>query len=272
MLLSTLCFTFLNIFIKYLQEFSTYQKVFFRGVGSLFFTMGYLSYHKIPVLGNQRKLMILRGIVGLTSMGLFFESTKYLTIGTAASLRYTSPIFAAILAVILLKEKIFKMQWFYFFLAFVGVLLIKGFDNQINLLGLTLILISAFFSGLVYVVISKIGNQDHPVVIVNYFMCISTIVGGVLSINNWKNPQGIEWLIFLSLGVFGYFGQLFMTKAYQLGEANKIVPLKYIEVVFTMMLGMVWFNDVYPLLSVLGIVLVIVALVLNVLYKQKVKS
>jgi len=272
MLLSTMCFTFLNIFIKYLSDFSTYQKVFFRGLGSLFFTMGFLIYNNIPVLGNKRKLMVLRSLVGLTSMALFFESTKYLSIGTAASLRYVSPIFAAVLAVFFLKEKIFKVQWLYFFLAFIGVLLIKGFDNQINLLGLTLILISAFFSGLVYVVISKIGKSDHPVVIVNYFMWISTIIGGVLSIFNWKNPQGTEWLIFLSLGVFGYFGQLFMTKAYQLGSANKIVPLKYFEVVFTMLMGMLWFGDSYPWLSVLGIVLVIVALVLNVMYRQKIKS
>jgi len=132
--------------------------------------------------------------------------------------------------------------------------------------------VSAFFSGLVYVVITKIGTKDHPVVIVNYFMWISAIIGGVLSIFNWKMPQGIDWLILFSLGVFGYFGQLFMTKAYQLGSANKIVPLKYIEVVFTMILGMIWFGDSYHLLSVLGIVMVVVALVLNVLYKQKVNS
>ncbi|WP_299679517.1 DMT family transporter [uncultured Tenacibaculum sp.] len=271
MLLSALCFTIMNVFVKYLSGYSTYQKVFFRAVGSLVFTMGYLLYYKIPMGGNQKKLLILRGLVGVTSMGLFFASTDYLSIGTAVSLRYTSPIFAAILAVFFLKEKIFKLQWFYFILAFLGVLLIKGFDNEINVLGLSLILVSAFFSGLVYVVISKIGDKDHPVVIVNYFMWISTILGGVLSISNWKTPQGNDWFILLSLGLFGYFGQLFMTKAYQLGSVNKIVPLKYVEVVFTMVLGMIWFGDQYPLLSVLGVLLVVIALVLNVLYKQKVK-
>ncbi len=271
MLLSALCFTIMNVFVKYLSEFSTYQKVFFRALGSLVFTMGYLLYYKIPMGGNQKKLLVLRGLVGVTSMGLFFASTDYLSIGTAVSLRYTSPIFAAILAVFFLKEKIFKLQWFYFIIAFLGVLLIKGFDNEINILGLSLILVSAFFSGLVYVVISKIGNKDHPVVIVNYFMWISVILGGLLSISNWKNPQGNEWFILLSLGVFGYFGQLFMTRAYQLGSANKIVPLKYVEVIFTMILGMIWFGEAYPLLSVLGVLLVVVALVLNVLYKQKVK-
>ena len=151
---------------------------------TLFFTIGFLVYNKIPILGNKRKLMVLRSLVGLTSMALFFESTNYLSIGTAASLRYVSPIFAAVLAVFFLKEKIFKVQWLYFLMAFVGVLLIKGFDNQINITGLLLILVSAFFSGLVYVVITKIGTKDHPVVIVNYFMWISAIIGGVLSIFN----------------------------------------------------------------------------------------
>ena len=272
MLLSTLCFTVMNLFVKYLSHFSTYQLIFFRAIGSLIFTMSYLQYHKIPMLGNQRKLLVLRGLVGVSSMGLYFASVNYLTIGNAVSLRYTSPIFAAILAVVFLKEKIFKMQWFYFFLAFVGVILIKGFENSINITGLGLVLLSAFFSGLVYVVITKIGTADHPVVIVNYFMWISTILGGVLSIFNWQTPQGIEWLFLLSLGVFGYFGQLLMTKAYQLGSANKVVPLKYIEVVFTMLLSILWFGDSYPKESVFGTLLVIVALVLNVFYKQKVKT
>ncbi len=269
MLLSALSFTFLNVFIKYLSDFSTYQKVFFRALGSLVFTMGYLMYHKIPMGGNQKKLLVVRGLVGVMSMGLFFASTAYLSIGTAVSLRYIAPIFAAIFAVFFLKEKIVKLQWFYFVIAFLGVLLIKGFDDEINILGLTLILMSAFFSGLVYVVISKIGNKDHPVVIVNYFMWISLILGGVLSISNWKTPQGNEWFILLSLGVFGYFGQLFMTKAYQLGLVNKVVPLKYIEVIFTMILGVFWFGESYPILSLLGVAMVILALVLNVLYKQK---
>lgn len=271
MLLSALSFTFLNVFIKYLSDFSTYQKVFFRGLGSLFFTMGYLMYHKIPMLGNKKKLLITRGVLGVTSMSLFFAATNHLTIGTAVSLRYTAPIFAAILAVVFLKEKIYKLQWVFFLVAMLGVFLIKGFAAEINTIGLILVMSSAFFSGLVYVIITKIGTDDHPVVIINYFMWISVLIGGILSINNWKTPQGNEWIILFSLGVFGYFGQLFMTKAYQLGTVNKIVPLKYVEVIFTMILGVLWLGDVYPVLSLLGVLMVIVALVLNVFYKQKAK-
>lgn len=268
MLISAACFTIMNLFVKYLSGYGSGQLVFFRAIGSLFFTMSYLSWHKIPMLGNQKKLLILRGFVGVTSMGLFFASVNYLQIGSAVSLRYLSPIFATILAVFFLKEKVKPLQWLFFLMAFSGVLLIKGFDPNMELVGLVLIIASAIFSGMVYVIINKIGNNDHPVVIVNYFMWISVLVGGVLSVFSWKTPQGYDWLLLLSLGVFGYFGQLFMTKAFQSQATNKIVSLKYIEVIFTMIIGSLWFKDVYPMLSIVGTILVITGLVLNVWYRK----
>ena len=63
-----------------------------------------------------------------------------------------------------------------------------------------------------------------------------------------------------------------MTKAYQIGAANKVVPLKYVEVIFTMVLAIIWFGDIYPILSVFGTILVIIALILNVLFKKTKKN
>ncbi len=268
MLISAVCFTAMNLLIKHLSHFGGGQLVFFRALGSLFFTMPFLLWHKIPVFGNQKKLLVYRGLAGVTSMGLFFASVHYLPIGSAVSLRYLSPVFATIFAVFFLREHVKPIQWLFFLMAFAGVLLIKGFDPNINSFGLLLVLCSAVFSGVVYVLINKIGTKDHPVVIVNYFMWISVIVGGALSVFHWTVPVGVEWFFLLSLGVFGYFGQLFMTKAFQSQATNKVVSLKYIEVVFTMIAGVFWFTDVYPFLSILGTLLVITGLVLNVFYRR----
>ena len=269
MLLSAVCFTAMNVLVKYLAHFGGGQLVLFRAFGSLFFTMSYLLWHKIPIFGNQKTLLIFRGLAGVTSMGLFFMSVHYLPIGSAVSLRYLSPIFATVLAVFFLREKVKSVQWLFFLMAFVGVLMIKGFDPNINSFGFLLILVSALFSGVVYVLINKIGQRDHPVVIVNYFMWISVLVGGVLSIFKWTTPQGIEWPLLLSLGIFGYFGQLFMTKAFQSQATNKIVSLKYVEVIFTMVAGVFWFSDDYPILSLVGTLLVVTGLILNIWYRQK---
>lgn len=272
MILSTLAFAFMNIIVKYLENVNSYQIVFFRSLGSLFFTFGYLIKNKIPFIGNKNKLLILRSIVGAASMLFFFISLKYLSVGTAVSLRYIAPIFAAILAVFILKEKIKPFQWVFFVISFIGVLVLKGLDANIDTLGLIFVLIAAVLHGLVFIMITQIGQSEHPVVVVNYFMITAMILGGVLSIGNWVTPTGMEWPLLLSLGVFGYFGQIYMTKAFQIGATNIIAPLKYIEVVFSMLLGIAFFGEIYTLWSVLGILLIITGLILNVWYKGRLKQ
>ena len=62
-----------------------------------------------------------------------------------------------------------------------------------------------------------------------------------------------------------------MTKALQTTEVNQVAPLKYIEVVFTMLIGAIWFKEIYTLISLLGIILIIVGLTLNIVLKTKLK-
>jgi drug/metabolite transporter (DMT)-like permease len=269
MLISTFAFACMNSMVKYLADVSTYQIVFFRSIGSLFFTFGFLLRNKIPIIGKNNTLLISRAIVGSTSMLLFFMSVKYLSIGTAVSLRYVAPIFAAIFAVFLLKEKIKLLQWIFFLISLFGVFVLKGFDNQLNTVGLILVLLASVLSGLVYVIISKIGKSEHPIVIVNYFMVFATILGGVLSINNWVTPKGYEWSFLMSLGVFGYLGQVYMTKAFQSASTNIVAPIKYFEVIYTATIGVFLFGEIYTFYSFLGISLIIGGLILNIWYKSK---
>ena len=255
--------------VKYLAHLPTFQVVFFRGLGTLAITSGLLYHKKIPFLGNNRILLITRAFLGLTAMSLYFMSLKELPVGTAVSLRYVSPIFAAIFAVFLLKEKLRPIQLFFFAMAFGGVLFLKGFDPNINLKGFILISFAALFSGLVYVSLRKIGKSEHPLVVVNYFMFITVLVGGILSIFNWQAPTPKEWLILLSLGFFGYIGQIFMTKAFHWAQTNLVAPLKYLEVAFTMCVGVLFFGDEYTLLSFIGLFFIVTALVLNTLIRKK---
>lgn len=272
MIFSVIAFALMNAVVKYLSAFNVYQVVFFRSIGTLVFTVPLILKYKIPILGTHKKLLFLRGFIGVISLTCFFESLNYLAVGTAVSLRYTSPIFAAIFSLIFLKEHIKPIQWLLFILAFIGVLIIKGFGVDVNTIGLLLVITSALFLGLIFVVIRKLGDKEHPLVIINYFMVMAFVFGGIMSINYWKNPSPKEWLLLSSLGVFGYVGQLYMTKAFQLHETNVIAPLKYLEVIFMIIIGAVWFGEVYNLWTLLGIFLILTGLVYNILLKRKKSS
>lgn len=264
-----MAFSLMNTVVKYLSTFNVYQIVFFRSIGTLAFTLPLLLKNKIPILGKNKKLLFIRGLIGVISLTCFFQSLNYLAVGTAVSLRYTSPIFAAIFALLFLKEKIKPLQWLLFLIAFLGVLIIKGFGTDINTIGLLLVITSALFLGLIFVVIRKIGSKEHPLVIINYFMVMAFVFGGFMSINNWIQPNTTQLILFLSSGVFGYVGQLYMTKAFQTGETSLIAPVKYLEVIFTIIIGAFWFGEIYNLWTILGIFLIFIGLIYNIYLKNK---
>jgi drug/metabolite transporter (DMT)-like permease len=269
MIISAIAFALMGSVVKYLSTFNVYQVVFFRSIGTLFFTIPLALKLKTPFWGNRKKWLILRAIAGVISITCFFQSLNYLSIGTAVSLRYIAPIFAAIFALFFLKEKIKPIQWLLFFVAFLGVLIIKGFGTDVDLTGVIFVLFSAIFLGLIFVIIRKIGNTEHPLVIINYFMLLAFVFGGLMSLNYWENPTAFEWLLFMSTGVFGYIGQLYMTKAFQAEETNLVAPIKYIEVVFTIIIGTFWFGDVYNWWTLLGILLILSGLIYNIYLKSK---
>ncbi|MCF1191270.1 DMT family transporter [Mangrovimonas sp. AS39] len=269
MIISALAFTLMNITAKKMAHYSPFQMVFFRSLGTLVFTSSYLVYNKINYWGTHKKLLFFRSIAGMTSMLLFFTSLSYLPVGTAVTLRYLSPIFAAIFSVFLIKEKIVPIRWLFFILAFVGVLILKLTDLQFNIIGLVVIIGSAVCGGLVYNSIKLIGDKEHPYTIVNHFMLLCTLVGGMVSIFHWKPIQSEDYIPLLSIGLYGYVGQLNMTKAFQLGEINKVAPIKYTEAIFTLLIGISFFGDSYSLWSLIGMGLIITALLLNLLFKPK---
>lgn len=269
MIFSVIAFAIMNALVKYLGSFNVYQIVFFRSIGTLFFTIPLVIKYNLPFFGIHKKLLLMRAIFGVASLTLFFESLNYLDIGTAVSIRYTSPIFASIFALFLLKEKIKPIQWLLFFITFFGVLLIKGFGTNIQLTGLILVLLSALFLGLVFVIIRKIGNKENPLIIINYFMIMAFVFGGIMSIKYWERPNINELFLLISLGVFGYVGQLYMTKAFQIQETNIIAPLKYFEVIFVIIIGATWFGEIYNFYTLIGILIILFGLIFNLKIKSK---
>lgn len=268
MLLSTLSFTGLSFGVKYMQSFPTFELIFFRALGSFILASTLLLKNKEPMIGKSPRWLILRALCGLISMSLFFASLQYLPLGTAVSLRYVAPIFATFFAIFLLKEKVFKLQLLFIGLAFAGIAILKGFDDEMSEIGFLLIMACAFFSGFVYIIIRKIGTSEHPLVVVNYFMGISTLIGFIFSVGEWVWPQdGWQWGILVSLGLFGFLGQFYMTKAFQIGETNKMAPLKYMEGIFALIVGMLFLDETYTRYTLIGVGLVLIGLSMNTLYK-----
>lgn len=271
MLLATLCFSLLQALIKSLTELHTFEIFFFRGLSSSILCFLYLRWYHIPILGisKQYKWLLGRAFTGIFATCVFYFTLKWMPFGAAVSLKYLSPIFAASIAILILKEKVNWAQWFCFSLALAGVALLKGFDNRIDTLSLALAFLAAIIGGLAFIFIRKIGKSEHPVVIVNYYMFLSALLMGVLSIPVWRLPTWEEGACLTLIGISGFLGQLFMTRAMQTEAVNRVAPMKYLELIYALLVGLFWFGENYTFWSFIGILLIFTGMLLNIRVSTK---
>lgn len=268
-LLSSLTYAAVNLCVKYLQHIPTHEIVFFRSAISLVICIVWIQRLKIPFFGHNRKWLMIRGFAGMSALFLFFLTIKEMPLASATTIQYISPIFTVLLATQLMKEKVRPIQWLLFLLAFIGVLMIKGFDDRISYLYLGVGIVSAFISGIAYNAIMKCRNTDHPVTVVLYFPLIATPIMGTACITvDWVMPQGVDWLILALLGVLTQVAQIYMTKALHADHSSTIMPFKYFGVIYAFLIGLFFFQETLPWLSLVGIMIVIVAVVVNTLVKS----
>ncbi len=270
-LLATLSFSVMNLIAKDLSTLPAMQVVFFRAFGTFFFVFPYMLYKRISILGNNPMLLSLRATVGLISLATFFMAIQRMPLGSAISIRYLGPIFGAILAYLFLKEKVNSKQWLSFGVAFLGVVVMKGVDFRIDNYSFLLILTSALFVGMVFVLIRYLGDKEHFLTIINYFM-VFCIVASLLFIRQWEWPLPAQYFSILSIGIFGLIGQVFMTRAFQLEETSVLAPFKYMELVFALIFTYFIFGETYAPIAFLGMAMILIGMLLNVYFKNKHKE
>ena len=267
MLLAGIFFAMMNVSVKYIPHIPAIEIVWFRSVFSLIFTVIVLGKKKIPIFGNDKSSLITRGIVGSISLISFFYTLQRIPLASAVTMQYLSPIFTTILGVFILKEKVRPVQFLYFAMAFVGVLVIQGFDPRVDSLSAGMGLVSALAAGVAFNMIRKLKATEHPLVIVFYFPLVTLPIASVVIYFDWAIPVGLYWIILLWIGICTQSAQYFMTVAYQTGNLSRVSSLSYMGVLYGLFFGFFLFGETFPLVSYFGMALVLIGIFLNLKVK-----
>ncbi|AWH73285.1 EamA family transporter [Dokdonia sp. Dokd-P16] len=268
MLIAAFAFTWMNLLAKYLEDFHPLQVVFFRCVGTFIFIFPYMLIKRVPVLGKNKFWLTTRGLLSFVSLALYFVVIQRIPLGSAVALRYTAPLFSAIFALWFLKEKVKPWQWVALVISVIGALVLKGVDFRIDTMSFILIIMSSVLVGGVFTIVRYLGSREHFLTIINYFMVIS-IIGSLFFIQHWRMPVGVEWWYVSGIGVFGLFGQVFLTRSFQLADTATVAPIKYMELVYALILGYFLFNERYDTAPLVGMGILVIGMLLNVWVKRR---
>ena len=269
MLQSVVLYTTANLLVKALAILPTPQLVFLRSAISLFFCVIWLWKQGEPMLGHNRKWLVMRGVMGMIGLTLFFHTIRHIPLASATVIQYTSPIFTVLLAILFDGQRIKAHRWLYFAAAFGGILMVKGFDPRVSWLYLAMGLGSAFTAALAYLATIKCRETDSPVGIVTYFHMIATPVMGSWSATVWHPMTGEQWAMALGIGVLSLFAQVGMTKALHLEDAARVMPFKYFGAILALGLAWTLFDEKITGWALVGIGVVLVAVTANTLAGRK---
>lgn len=269
MLLATFVFALMTVFVKLLPNIPVLEIIFFRAVFSIAACLYSLLRARVPVLGKNKPILILRGLAGVIALSLNYYLIQVVPLAAASTLVYLAPIFTTILGIFFVKEKVSPLQFFFFALSFCGVLVIQGFDNRISLLHLFVGISASALMGLAYNCVRKLSSTEHPLVIMFYFPLLCLPVTGLWIIFNWVMPQGLEWIYLAMVGLTSQIAQYYLTRAYQIAEIATVSIVNYTSIIYTIVLGFMIFGETFNSMTYLGMALVCAGVIINVLYKTR---
>lgn len=269
MLFASFTFTLLKVCVKLLPHIPAIEIILFRSIISLGISLMFLAHQRVNILGNNRLVLIGRGVSGAIALVIYFSLLQQIPLATASTLQYLAPIFTAVLGIFIVGEKVKHIQWLFFAVSFGGVLVIQGFDPRITFGHLVMGISASFFMGLAYNFIRKLKTSEHPLVIIFYFPLVMLPISGVWSAFVWVQPQGMDWIILLAVGITTQVAQFLMTKAYQKEELNKVSILTYIGIIYSLAFGFFLFDETYNLITYGGMALVLTGVILNVVWKRQ---
>ncbi len=203
---------------------------------------------RLELLGQNRRLLVLRGICATGAFLCIIQSFKSVPISVTMVLFYLWPVFSCLLSPWVAGESISWKEWPFVFGAIAGTVIILAPDRAGPSLnsGHFFALGSSFLGGLAIILIRRLGRTNNPFTIYFYF-CITGAVlclGPLLSQGPALVPvSGTAWSALVAVAVFSMAAQVLMNQGMKHLNAAQTGALMMIEVLVAATFGVVYLGE-----------------------------
>lgn len=261
---SALCFTTMLMLIKHTSESGVElpEIMFWRQAVSIPLIVGWLAatggLHRLRTkrLGSHGR----RALLGMTNMVFNFGATILLPLAVATVLGFTTPLFAVVLAALVLREHVGRYRWLAVALGFLGVLLIAQPGSEpISTLGTVLGLLAAFFIVVINYQIRDLGRTEEPITSVFWFAAFGTPMAA-LALPFFMTPHSTgQWLGLLGIGISGTAGQVLLAASLRFGAVASVIVMDYTSLIWATFYGWLVWDRLPPATTWLGAPLIVAA-------------
>lgn len=272
MMLSVASLSLMQFFINLSgEDGDVFLQVFSRNFLGMILCVYFIRKEKVSYFGDLKSqpYLLARSLAGFLGLLFTFYAMKYAYLADASIVLRTGPFFTTLVSVIFLGEKLNKVQVPVLIVIFIGGWLAANpsFDSSFIPLGSALL--AAVCQGICYPLLRYFREHEHGMTVIMHFSTFCCIGCLPFMIKGMILPQGMDILYLVLIAITGALGQIFLTYAYRMGPASEIAIYDQFSVVFALVLGVMFLNQIPSIRTVVGGVLIVGASIFAYIYNMK---
>lgn len=207
----------------------------------------------------------LRNAVHYAAQYGWFVALTLISLAQVVSIEFTMPIWSAALAVVFLGEKMSKRKWFAVVLGLVGVAVIVRPGSGALDIGQLIALVSALGFAVSVVLVKSLTRTEAAVAISFWMLVTQSVIGLIPALMVWQWPSAQVWGWVVVVAFCGTYSHYCFARAMQHADATVVVPMDFLRVPLTALVGWLVYSERMDLFTVLGVGLILSANMLNLI-------
>ncbi|MBE5744977.1 MAG: DMT family transporter [Clostridiales bacterium] len=259
-LLSSLFFALMGIFVRLSGDLPTFQKCFFRNLVAAVVAFALLCKSRsFKIKKGCLPALLARSIAGTVGIVCNFYAIDHLNVADASILNKLSPFFAILFSALILRERAGWKNWLLIAVAFFGALfVVKPTFSIEHTLPALIGVLGGLGAGLAYTFVHYLGGKgERTAMIVFFFSAFSCLSVLPMTIIQFQPMQFLQVVFLLLAGLCASAAQFSITAAYSCAPAREISVFDYSQVLFSAILGMIVLGEFPDYISVIGYVIII---------------
>jgi len=236
-----------------LPTMGSFEILFIRSLMSLVFLLFLLPSRGLKALRTRHfGLHVLRNVFHFGGQYAWVYAISLLPLATVFAIEFTMPVWAAVLAMIFLGERLNQGRIVMLTLGIVGVFVMLRPGMAVIQPAALVMLLGAFAYASTMIATKRLAGHDSAFAILFYMAVIQLPLGLIPALPQWVWPglRDLPWV--LALGVVGLSAHYCMTRAFRIADAMVVVPIDFLRLPLIAVVGAVFYNEPLELAIMVG--------------------
>ena len=249
----------LHLGVRYVgPELPTIEIVFLRAIFTLIATAPFVFRPgKVAWRTNNLSLQVLRGVVGVGSMWMWYYALANMPLADAGVLSVTPPIFITIGAALYFREPVGLVRGGAVVIGLIGAVVVLKRGVEVVSLAAIAAVVSSILWALSLLMAKQLSHYDSTITISFYQPLLVAPIAAVATIPVWVMPSGPVWLALVAMGIVAAIGNYAFVQALRMTDASTLMPADYMRLLWMVMWGFFVFGEIPGWSTWLGAALIV---------------